>query len=218
MLQKDIFLHTEADAWFERNRKACAQQSFDDGDPIVAAVLEISRERPAGGKLKILEIGCGEGLRQAWLANHLDADVYGIEPSEKAVHEALQRGVKAQRGTADSLPYGNNEFDIVVFGFCLYLCDQSDLFKIAFEADRVLKSDAWVVIQDFFSPTPVRRAYHHRPGVFSHKMDFRTLFDWHPAYACYAHRLGHHGVNTYTDEQQEWVATSVMRKRSTSNE
>jgi len=104
-------------------------------------------------------------------------------------------------------------FDIVVFGFCLYLCDREDLFRIAQEADRVLKPDGWLIIHDFFAKTPTRREYHHKPGLFSYKMDYRRLFDWHPAYTCFSDELNHHGRREFTDDPQEWVATSVLRKR-----
>jgi hypothetical protein len=86
------------------------------------------------------------------------------------------------------------------------------LFRIAAEADRVLKPNGWIVIHDFYSPTFVKREYHHRSGVFSRKMDYRTLFDWHPAYACLSHEVRHHADDGYTDERQDWVAVSVLRK------
>ena len=65
-------------------------------------------------------------------------ECYGIEPSFKAVETACTSGVNAVQGTADRLPYRDGLFDVVVFGFCLYLCDREDLFRIASEADRVL--------------------------------------------------------------------------------
>jgi ubiquinone/menaquinone biosynthesis C-methylase UbiE len=215
MQQKNIFLQSEADAWYERNHQAVAKKNFAIDDPVSAAIVEIT-ELPHYAcdrkKLKILEIGCGEGKRLAWLAESFPIDVFGIEPSAKAVEQACRLGINAQCGTADLLPFQDSTFDVVIFGFCLYLCDRQDLFRIAQEADRVLKSDAWLVINDFFAKTPIRREYHHKAGVFSHKMDFRTLFDWHPAYTCYSHRLNRHEDSRYTDDRQEWVATSVMRK------
>jgi ubiquinone/menaquinone biosynthesis C-methylase UbiE len=219
MQQKDIFLRSEADAWFERNQQSVAKRNFETDDPVTAATVEIAHlpeYADRNERIQILEIGCGEGRRLSWLSEDLGADVFGVEPSAMAVEQACSRGVKAQRGTADNLPFEKIKFDILIFGFCLYLCDRQDLFRIAQEADRVLKPDAWLVINDFFAPTPVRREYHHKPGVFSYKMDYRALFDWHPAYTCYAHRLNHHGQSSFTDASQEWVATSVMRKNSKS--
>jgi ubiquinone/menaquinone biosynthesis C-methylase UbiE len=62
----------------------------------------------------------------------------GLDSSNAPITEAVNKGVDAKQGTADELPFPNNSFDIVVFDFCLYLCDRLDLFKITAEADRVL--------------------------------------------------------------------------------
>jgi len=217
MQQKNVFLCSEADAWFERNQQAVSKRDFSTDDSVTAAVVEmaqLSQYADRREKMQILEIGCGEGRRLSWLSENLGADVFGVEPSAKAVEHAFSRGIRLQRGTADSLPFESEKFDVLIFGFCLYLCDRQDLFRIAQEADRVLKPDAWLVINDFFAPTPVRREYHHKPGVFSYKMDYRSIFDWHPAYTCYSHKLNGHGKGSFTDDRQEWVATSIMRKKA----
>lgn len=218
MSQKDIFLLSEADAWFERNKVATSEIDFSD-DSVAASVVEVAGF-PATGLmtdgLQILEIGCGEGRRLEWLSEKLGADVFGVDPSALAVEQACARGVKAERGTADELPFEDATFDILIFGFCLYLCDRHDLFQIVREADRVLKQDSWLIIHDFFSPIPIKCKYHHRSGIYWHKMDYRELFSWHPAYTCYSHRLRDHAQNGFTDNERDWVATSIMRKRSTS--
>lgn len=160
----------------------------------------------------MLEIGCGDGTCLAWLKNNLNADCYGIEPSAQAVAEACAKGVNAKQGTADELPFDNQSFDIVIFGFCLYLCDREDLFRIASEADRVLCAPGWLMILDFYSPVPRARIYHHRPGVQSYKMDYQSMFAWHPDYQCMTQKVRHHGEQSYTDNPDEWVALSVLRK------
>ena len=110
------------------------------------------------------------------------------------------------------MPFGSDSFDIVIFGFCLYLCDREDLFRIAQEADRVLKKKSWLIINDFFSQTPTSSNYRHKAGLYSFKMDYRKLFDWHPAYTCFTHQLDHHNQSGFTDDTKEWVSTSVLRK------
>lgn len=213
--QKDLFLGGEGDAWFARNREATARAAYIDNDAVIAAVGDIVRSEAPGGAqpLKLLEIGCSNGGRLARLRDAHGLDVAGIEPSSAAVADAAARGLAVEVGTADSLPHPDGAFDIVVFGFCLYLCDPADLFRIASEADRVVKSPGWIIIHDFFAATPTARPYHHRSGVFSRKMDYRTLFDWHPAYTCYSHRVGRHQSGAFEDDANEWVATSVLRKR-----
>jgi len=212
--QKEIFLASEADAFYERNREVVANQDLDQ-DQICREVMKFALTvNTDSAPLSILEVGCGEGLRLSWLAKELGANVHGIEPSAKAVAAAQARGVDARRGTADSLPFEEACFDIVLFGFCLYLCDPEDLFCVASETDRVLKATSWLVIHDFFASAHTRRPYHHTAGVMSNKMDFRKLFDWHPAYTCYSHRLSAHGLLEFSDDPQEWVATSVLRKQA----
>jgi ubiquinone/menaquinone biosynthesis C-methylase UbiE len=214
MKQKEIFLGGEADEWCERNHQALQNIIFDLSDPVIESVSNISkRSEYVGESLNLLEIGCGEANRLAWLAEHLGADVLGLEPSSKAVELAGKKGVHVEHGTADHLPFESGSFDVVIFGFCLYLCDREDLFKIAQEADRVLKKESWLVISDFFSPIPASRDYHHKQGVHSFKMDYRKLFDGHPAYTSYSYQLDDHDQRGFTDDTQEWVSTSVLRKK-----
>lgn len=209
MKQKDIFLNVEGDAWYRRNTSALGIRRLPESDPVLVEILNL----PSGAEpAKILEIGCGDGTRLNWLRENRGDICHGLDPSAQAVAAARDRGLEVQQGTAESLPFGDKTFDMVIFGFCLYLCDRDDLFRIASEADRVLKSPGWLLILDFYSPTPLKREYHHRAGLFSYKMDYRTLFTWNPAYVNFSHHVLHHSENTVTDNRSEWMATSVLRK------
>lgn len=210
MSQKDLFLQDEGDAWFERNHDALVERPLPNGDNVLREILALGAGTTES--LTVLEVGCGEAIRLAWLQDERHATCAGVEPSGRAVAAGRARGVDVRQGTADVLPFADNAFDVLIFGFCLYLCDRHDLFRIASEADRVLRTPGWVIIEDFFSPTPMSRAYHHRAGVFTHKMDYRRLFDWHPQYHCLTHKVRHHGEPVYTDDPNEWTATSVLRK------
>lgn len=214
--QKDIFLDSEADAWYQRNQQAIAAQDYQNTDAISVTIKDLlsSDEFKGRKNINILEVGCGEARRLAYLAKTFDVKVWGVEPSALAVAKAVERGVKASQGTADLLPFDTASMDIVVYGFCLYLCDRQDLFKIAHEAYRVLKPSAWLVVNDFFAIVPAKREYHHRAGVFTYKMDYRKLFDWHPDITCLSHRVTGHVGNQFVDDPQEWVALSVLRKKS----
>jgi len=209
MAQKDIFAESEGNAWFRRNSSNVAAS---DEDPLLLELrdLPLSAEPSA----RVLEIGCGGGRRLEWLKQHRGCQCVGLDPASDAVAAARSIGIEAVRGTADVLPFGNAEFDCVIFGFCLYLCDRADLFRIAAEADRVLRDPGWLVILDFYSREPKAREYHHRPGLFSYKMDYRNLFLWHPAYTSISHKVRHHVGGQVTDDTDEWIATSVLRKRT----
>lgn len=213
MKQAEVFLASEGDAYFERNHPFTLHFNPQQ-DLVIGALKSIYTADPQRNAPvpKILEIGCGEALRLSWLQNNSSFAVVGLDPSSKAVTQALQRGVTAHKGTADALPFARAEFDVVIFGFCLYLCDPDDLFKIAQEADRVLKRSGWIIIHDFFSPVPIKCIYRHYQGVYTRKMDYRKIFDWHPAYHCFSHQIYDHSRPVYTDDTDEWVALSVMRK------
>jgi ubiquinone/menaquinone biosynthesis C-methylase UbiE len=216
--QKDTFVASEGDAWFDRNHEAISRRNYNENDPIIQAVDHclanaVEDARSEGG-VTLLEVGCGEGKRLQWLQENRALQCSGIEPSSKAVELAISRGVEAVMGTADSLPFSDDLFDFVVFGFCLYLCDREDLFKIAYEADRALKKTGWLIIYDFFSSEPISQPYHHLYGINSFKMDYRKLWDWSPGYTCFSHKLSHHSKPYFTDDQSEWVATSILRKNS----
>jgi ubiquinone/menaquinone biosynthesis C-methylase UbiE len=210
MAQREIFLQSEGDAWFLRNQQNIKKRNLPDDDMLLQELCLLPTSNLK--QIKILEIGCGEGSRLAWIKNNLNAECYGIEPSIKAVNEAIEKGIKVKQGTADVLPFENGMFNIIIFGFCLYLCDREDLFRIADEANRVLSSEGWVIIQDFFSEQPTTNDYHHYHGIKSFKMDYRTLFTWHPNYTCITHKIRHHLDCTYTDFMNEWTAVSILRK------
>lgn len=212
MKQKDIFLKSEGDAWFSRNQKSISEKKLPDDDFILTEILEILPAYPDG--IKVLEIGCGDGTRLAWLKNNANVECYGIDPSAQAVAVACDKGIHAVQGTADVLEFDTGSFDLVIFGFCLYLCDRDDLFKIASEANRVLRKPGWLLILDFYSDTPKIRNYHHTNGVQTYKMDYRKLFSWHPDFDCLTHKVRHHSSAAYTDDQNEWVGISVLRKMS----
>jgi SAM-dependent methyltransferase len=213
--QRDIFMESEGDAWYQRNQRVLQARGLPEDDPVLMELIpliEADRETR-----RVLEIGCGDGARLAWLQDNLDVRCHGIDPSADAVAAARSRGIETAQGTAEALPFESDRFDVVIFGFCLYLCDREDLFRVAAEADRVLATPGWLLILDFYSPAPVSRPYHHREGLLTHKMDYRSLFTWHPAYECYTQKVRAHTVgNDHVDDPGEWVATSVLRKRPAS--
>lgn len=208
-MQKDMFLNGEGDAWFQRNRTALEARDWVQQDPLFRELLALNL--PTGSR--VLEIGCGDGSRLAKLHEVTGWFCHGVDPSASAVAAAVARDVSAVQGTADSIEWPDAYFDLVIFGFCLYLCDRADLFRIAAEADRVLRSPGWLAVLDFHSTEECSNPYSHCPGMNSYKMDYRKLFDWHPHYTCFSHKVVDHVGLHYTDERNDWVGVSVLRKQ-----
>ena len=69
-----------------------------------------------------------------------------------------------------------------------------------------------LAILDFWSPHQSINPYRHRQGIQSYKDDLPAMFSWHPSYVITDHRLRHHATRAYTDEPQEWVAATLLRR------
>jgi ubiquinone/menaquinone biosynthesis C-methylase UbiE len=186
--QKDAFLAAEADAWFARNRAA------GEGAGAPSEVAGLLR-RAGAAPTRVLEIGCSNGELLASLCRELGCAGAGVDPSAAAIAQGRERHPQLQLevATAERLPFADAAFDLVVFGFCLYLCDRADLFRIAAEADRVLADPGWLAITDFQPPFAYRNRYAHREGLYSYKMDYSRMFAWNPAYTECARELRAHG-------------------------
>ena len=207
--QKEVFLNEEGDNWYSRNKDYVNQKKMEN-DFLFKEIITLSPSE--NQSLKLLEIGCGNGKRLLELKNN-NFKVFGIDPSKSAITEAKLNGVDAFVGTADSLPFDDNSFDVLVFGFCLYLCDREDLFKIASEADRVLKNNGYLYIMDFYSKDNFSNNYHHLEGLKSYKMDYSKLFNWHPNYVLIKQILGSHdNISLQTQDKNDWISISVLRK------
>lgn len=213
--QKLLFLENEGNAFFHRNAKSRDLRDMSI-DPVVIEInylIKINAITPKNNKLKILEIGCGDGHRGIHIKNSINCEYYGIDPSYDAVSYCNKNGLKTFVSTADKLPFKNDFFDIVIFGFCLYLCDRKDLKKISDEATRVLKNKSWVIILDFFSKQKKSNKYHHFEGVKSYKCDYRKIFD-NRLYTCFSHKILDHDNYCFTDLEDDWISISSLRKKN----
>lgn len=210
--QRQIFLDGEGDAWFQRNLLKSSEQveHWKAREPLGDLLAEIPLAMGEG--VSVLEVGCGQGLRLEHLRNEKGWRVAGIDPSESAVQSVRALGIQAHVATADLLPAASQSVDLLIYDFCLYLCDRSDLFQIAAEAHRVLRPNSWLAIVDFWSPHERSNQYHHKPDVYSHKRNIPAMFDWHPSYVAVDHRLRHHANRSYTDDPNEWVAATILRR------
>ncbi|MCS6243454.1 MAG: class I SAM-dependent methyltransferase [Opitutus sp.] len=177
-LQKEIFSDGEGDAYFKRNSASLAWQRVDK-DAAVRSLLPLVR---SGWQLA--EVGCSTGNRVATLGELSGGRIAGIDPSASAIAEAS--GIHPEGdfrvGTADKLPWSDGSVDVLIYGFCLYLCDRNDLFRIAAEGDRVLRDGGLLVVVDFLPHHPYRNPYVHLEGIFSYKLDHSRLWSWNPQY------------------------------------
>lgn len=212
-MQKDIFIKGEGDSWFERNKYKREIRFARYKEHVVEKINSIRN----GKRYSILEIGCSYGWGVNMLNEMCDAYGCGIDPSLKAIEYGcrLYKDINLIQGTADSLPFNDNEFDVIIFGFCLDVCDQEDLFKIASEANRVLKSDGFIFLIEFDSVgIPYYNEYEHKKGIKCIKMNFSDMFLWHPSYSLLYKNIFNEGYNLDPDKRE---AIFMLSKKNSSS-
>ncbi|ABB25018.1 Methylase involved in ubiquinone/menaquinone biosynthesis-like [Synechococcus sp. CC9902] len=212
--QGDEFLRGEADAWFERNHSHGK----------VSSAMRLLGEWCAPHKSevgRILEIGAGTGLPLAFLSDFLEADGVGIEPSKQAVEnwETLRHEVgggarvSMSVGLASDLPFEDKSFDLVLFGFCLYLVDRSLLYRAVAEADRVLRDGGFLAIHEFDSQSAYANEYSHRQGILSYKNDYSNIFTSSGHYYLVSKHSHAHLAEHFAPDIDERVSLSLLYKQ-----
>lgn len=126
MSQEFEFLNGEDDKWFQRNKQTLENRTFDYPTSIIMRTLQNHTDNINS----ILEIGCNNCTKINDWANHLNAKGFGVDPSQSAILEGQikYKHLELSQGTATKLPFSNDFFDLVFFGFCLYLLDRKDIF------------------------------------------------------------------------------------------
>ncbi len=199
-----MFSVSEGDRWFERNLSS----NFESDK--VMQILKIAKILPK----KTLEIGCSNGKRLDLIRSTFNSKCWGVDPSIKAIESGKKNypELMLSVGTADSLKFKDNSFDVIIFGFCLYLCDRDDLFKISFEVDRCLKDGGVIVINDFYSTLPYKNKYSHLEGIYSYKMDYSKMFKWNPYYVEEANMVYGHSGFELKNNPDERVSVVILKK------
>ena len=179
-MQNNIFLESEGDNWNLRYEKNCGKRVSPTRKLLTKWCEPIKNDIN-----NILEIGSGNGLGLYFISNNIKANANGIEPSKEGINLWENKYsndfenshiISLQRGTSDYLPYKDDSFDLVIFGFCLYLIDRNLLFKSISEADRVLRDGGYLAIEDFDPSKIMMNKYKHCKGINSYKTNYSKIF------------------------------------------
>jgi len=86
--------------------------------------------------MRVVEVGGGPGELAEWMLNELGCEVEFVDISPRMVELASERGVRAQVGSVEALPYADASFDAAVAAWMLY--HVADLERAIAELARVL--------------------------------------------------------------------------------
>ncbi len=164
----------EGNRWFQRNRMKWYSRIKDD--PVLNATKFF---KPAS----VLEIGCSNGWRLEQYRIVNTANCVGIDVSDDAIADGRNKfpGITLIKGTASYQSF-LRDIDMVIYGFCLYVCDRDNLSSIVSVGDFALKDGGHLIVHDFDPEHPHKVPYHHKDGIFSYKMDYSKLWLANPAY------------------------------------
>jgi ubiquinone/menaquinone biosynthesis C-methylase UbiE len=175
-------------------------ESFSD--PVIDAIFKLGLHPTS-----VLEIGCANGWRLSAIHDLFHCECLGIDPSPSAINSGMESfsSINLKVGRADHLPFGT--YDLVLFGYCLYLCDREDLFRIASEADRVLMDGGYLIVYDFHPDEPYKNICPDS-NTFNYKMIYGKMFEWHPFY-----NLIYRQIFKNPEEQTENLSVYVFHKQ-----
>lgn len=218
---KNIFLEKEGDAWFARNKVQLKAEKVTTGINILEEFINREKKTEqlsffSKSKWKILEIGSSSGYNLSYLEERYNCECYGIEPSLEAVNEGKEnykgRAIELVQGTADDLPYKDNEFDVVILGFCMFWIDRKYLMKAYAEADRVLKEGGLMVITDFDTEIPFKRLNKHNEYINTFKMNYANFLLNTPQYYLIEKKSYSHLGPFFHRDLQERISTQILFK------
>ncbi len=191
MEQEKVFISGEGNNWFRRNRDYVTGSHFVERDQVLS-LMRMFKLAPR----KVLEVGASNGFRLAEIARQYNAEGYGIEPSAEAVKDGQVRFpfLHLSQGLASSMPFKDEEFDLVVVNYVLHWIDREKLLKSVAEIDRVLQWNGYLVLGDFFPLSPGKTRYHHLPNddVWTYKQDYSQLFTASNLYQLVGNIIGSH--------------------------
>jgi len=121
---------------------------------------------------EVLEIGCGDGRISQFLAKAAKR-LTAIDPDAKAIEKAKSKITNAdfRVGSGESLEFGNEAFDIVVFTLSLH---HQDATKAIAEARRVLRKNGQLLIIEPAQDGEVQRLFHL---LRNERLDLKNALD-----------------------------------------
>jgi SAM-dependent methyltransferase len=93
---------------------------------------------------RILELGCGEGLDTAWLAQHGYSDLIAVDLDSKSLAQCAQHVPAAmvlRHDLRHPLPFADGSIDVVVASLCLHYFEWDKTREIAAGIRRCLKEN-----------------------------------------------------------------------------
>jgi SAM-dependent methyltransferase len=206
-----VFIRSEGDRWFDRNRTALDVFKADADLPL--KLLELYDLRPE----RVLEIGAANGFRLAAIEKRSGGQVVAVEPSEQAIANGKTKFpfVNFVRGSANNLPL-KRPFGLIIVNFVFHWIDRANLLCVVSEIDRLLEDGGFLIIGDFQPVNRLRVPYHHleNGAVRTYKQNYAEVFLASGMYHSVSFLTAHHAAKKLDPlaNEQERIAAWLLRK------
>ena len=178
----------------------------------IALTLRILNENPSGA---LLDVGCGPGiLLRALLSERPHAYQVSVVDRSSAMVEACLEGVGRDRinqaavGRAESLPFADGEFDVVLaLGVIEYTAADAALAEIA----RVTRPDGLVLVSMLNPSSPYRFVEFN---VFWPLLRLLRTVETRLSLPGKRHAQVEHGIHAYRGSRMRWLLRSAGLKPS----
>jgi len=127
---------------------------------------------------EVLDVGCGHGYLLEYLSNN-GAVTYGIDISEVAINKARKISPRTEFKVSDanSLPYGNSQFDYV---YCIEVLEHfKNIARALEEMKRVLRPEGYLIIStpNYFNTAGILKKVFEFVGIYPHNT-FAPFTNW----------------------------------------
>jgi SAM-dependent methyltransferase len=190
VIQDEVFLASEGDAWFTRNRDKLEIEGKLDWPTTLIEELAENRSGGASGDevagssvpaiAAVLELGCATGWRLEGIRKRLNIRCVGVDASRQAIEygRSAYPDVEFHQGTLAAVPL-DETFDVVILQAVLHWVDRSRLAASVAEIDRLVRDGGFLSVGDFLPDFQQRRTYHHLPEqeIYTYKQDYARIFE-----------------------------------------
>jgi len=207
--QGRIFLSSEGDSWYKRNQSVI--ENRENFSKEINFILNFFNESTFEIK-DLLEVGCSSAEKLNRLACSFSAKGSGIDPSSLAIEQGRNRypNLDLHIGLAHNLSFEADKFDLVFFGFCLYVIPPEELELSLQEALRVLKPKGFIVINDFDPGIEMTLPYKHNSGLMTYKRDYAQIIKKFLNVTLVAKKSYSQNGNSFIEDINNRISTQIF--------
>lgn len=208
--QHEIMSNIEANRWFERNKEHLIHQiEYFDINFIVKTIGNFITPESS-----VLEIGSSFGKKTSLIQKAFSCKATGIDPSSHAIEfgKTLYPNIQLQQMDSSSTTFEDQQFDLIYWGFFMYLLDRAEVFKVIYETDRILKKGGFLAILDFDPIVRHKKEYHHQPGCYTYKNDYADILLSSGHYTLIAKHSFSHDSNYFVKDPNQRISVSILYK------